>query len=212
MEYGYARTSDGMDMTGSSQTSVKFHARGPEMKGSVLRSYIEWIRENRLQDDVISMVSESTQQWMRHPPLVTTWVSMMSVLEVLDAVQRLAGRAAVRDMARESINKGLISVMMPLLTPIIRLTGATPKMLFTRLPSLSNHLQRGYSVELNDISPRNVRLVVKSDFMHETTPSLAAWEGGLEAFASLIQPGSTCTLLASTIVGDDSISEFDLRW
>lgn len=189
------------------------NTRAPETKGSVMRAYCEWIKEQGLHDDVLSMVSASTQVWLRHPPLASAWVSSQAVTELADAVQGLAGRQAVRDMARASLKRGLIAVMMPLLAPVMRLSGVTPKVLYQKLPMLSAHVQRGYQVSMEDTGPRTIRLIVRSHFLAETGPSLALWEGGLEAFALLVaESGATCTLLNYRLEGEDTISEFDLRW
>jgi hypothetical protein len=76
-------------------------------------------------------------------PLDSSWVSMTMVEELTVAVGVLHGQDGLRRMARESLNQSVIPVLRTIIEGFLRIFGATPASLLSRMPQITASTVKG---------------------------------------------------------------------
>lgn len=114
-----------------------------QMKGTVLRGYVQALDRLGWRTAVAARVSRPTRSLMDRLPLDSAWVSATPFEELAVAVEALHGSAGVRRAARESVNSAVVPVLKVIIEGFLRLFGASPATLFSRMGQMTAATVRG---------------------------------------------------------------------
>jgi hypothetical protein len=152
---------------------------GYEVKGSLVRGYVQQIDKLGLTAEVMAAVSAETRAQMKDLPLTTSWVDAMVIEEMIAAVDTLRGTAAVRTI----IHDGQLGTVLPLLRPfisgVLRLFGGSPLTLLQRFEQMSRLNVRGLELEWTTQSERSGRLRVKFPRKNIPRSAFVGFETGI---------------------------------
>lgn len=183
-----------------------------EIKGSVFRGCLQGLRNLRLHDDVRSRVSSSTRTLMDDPPLPSAWMASEPIMEIHEVVSQVAGLDMVRKLIRES-SDATTRVVQPMIQGLMRLFGASPSTLLSRMTTLSSSMSRGTTFAYSETGPRTGRVLITFHAYREPKRSvLAAMEASLEILAEMCVRKATATLESSKSLDSGSIASFVVEW
>lgn len=88
-------------------------------------------------------------------PLDSSWVTTATVEELAVTVGTLHGPEGVRRMARESMNMAVIPLLRTILEGFIRIFGATPATLLSRMGQITASTVKGVEYKWNPTGPQS---------------------------------------------------------
>jgi hypothetical protein len=157
---------------------------GAQLKGSVLRGYVRWLRSAQLFDAVCAVVPPAARAVMASPPLPTEWLeARVTTLEIVGALADVRDLATVRRMTRETASGSVFPLLRPLIEGILRRT-AGPEGVLRQAPFLLTRTARGISFEI-EARPGGASVRMRTEGLEETRPSAEAWAGAMEALLAL---------------------------
>ena len=74
---------------------------------------------------------------------------------------------------------GIVRIIEPIIRTALRLGGASPAAILSRLELLLRQQQRGYELGWQELSPTSGKVRIVSHGLAETAASMASWEGAL---------------------------------
>jgi hypothetical protein len=180
-----------------------------ETAGAVMRAYVAELRAGGELEALLPRLSPEAAKLVEKPPLPVTWVDIRLVHEPLVALHGLKGRAAVRAVAHRAAAGQLGSMFRPLLASTLRLFGASPTTLFTRMDTITGIMLRGLKFTWTPSGPSSGTMAIEYPFpVHDAL--FAAWEGMLNFAFDLVQTKGT---VAQARAGDGGKrAEIDVRW
>lgn len=132
-----------------------------ETKASMFQGYVAALRRVGLLDDVRARVSERTRALIDRPPLVTTWISHEPTDDLLVAVHALRGTPMVRRISRDAALNGIAPAVRSIIEKTLRLVGASPASLLSRLQTLTSSAARGSQWAWEPKSPTSGMMTVR---------------------------------------------------
>jgi hypothetical protein len=114
-----------------------------EVKGSLVRSMVAVVTEQGLRNAVIGRVSPVAAELLHDPPLPTMWIDAQVYNEILQALYEIEGAERLRHLNREAVDRGLSSLLRTTAPGMLRLFGASPETLLSRLDRLGASTSRG---------------------------------------------------------------------
>lgn len=114
----------------------------PRVKGNVVRAWVKIAERHGLLAQVRSKLSPSTLAVFQNPPLSGSWIDSRPLTEFFLAVYDTAGRAAALKLSRESTDE-VAPFYSGMLGGLLRIFGATPQSLFSRLNDFSKQTMEG---------------------------------------------------------------------
>jgi hypothetical protein len=87
-------------------------------------------------------VTAETRTLMRDLPLQTVWLDGIVIEDLINAVESVRGMEAVRIVTRKG-QMAIVPVLRPIIGGLLRLFGASPATLFSRLHQFSSNHTRG---------------------------------------------------------------------
>ena len=114
-----------------------------ETKGSVARSMATALSDHRLLDEIVAAVSPAARAMLLDPPLPTVWIDGRILNEVYETILRLHGADALRRLNRQAIEQGVSPLIRGAAESILRVFGASPATLLSRLGRVSGTISRG---------------------------------------------------------------------
>jgi hypothetical protein len=145
-------------------------------------------------------------------PTSSDWVPTRITNGLLDAYQVIAGNDAVRALARNANRGGLVRIIEPLLRTAMRLGGASPAALLSRLDVLLRQQQEGYEFRWSALDARSGTLLIITHGTPETPASAVSWEGALAIAFDLTNTTGTIRCSKIERQGEGSVSTLAVRW
>ena len=125
-----------------------------------LRSFIPWLRRERLFDKVHAAISPAAAAVLAHPPLPTSWIDSTLTDEIFDAVAALRGNDAVTAMSLTGLRESLGFVVRPIVSMLMKISGATPSSVLAHLPTITTLFIKGVAFCWTSLSPDSGELVI----------------------------------------------------
>jgi len=181
-------------------------------RGSVLRAYLEALRASPDFDRVRAMVAAEAQAAMDLPPTSSEFVPARITNALIEAHHALHGAELTRDLARRANRGGIVRIIEPLVRAAMRIGGASPAAVLSRLDTILHRQQRGYEFAWEGLDARSGRVRVVSHGLRETPASAVSWEGALAIAFDLTETKGTIRTETQKHVGAVSTTTYLARW
>lgn len=152
-----------------------------EFKGSLIRGYAKWLKDNGYYNRVLARASAPAIARLIDPPFVTDWVSSSEQFAVLDAVYAVGSDDLLRTMVRGSAQAGVLKLLEPLIQGVVRVFGRTPAAVIARLPSIRKNIVRGVDFHITHTGDQSALVEAISERDPLSTHSALAWAASIES-------------------------------
>jgi hypothetical protein len=184
-----------------------------QLKGSVMAGYTRYLRERAWLEEVCAEVSPETAALLRTPPLAISWVDTVHARSVLDAVETLRGLDEVRRLGAVSLNEGVLKLMRPVLSGLVRATGASPHAIFGQIETAIRLAARGYVARYHEHGDHSGAVELTSRGVADSRAGLiGGWEAAFQSVLELTGVRGSVHLQGYEQRGPDTHSTFVLRW
>jgi hypothetical protein len=146
------------------------------VNGSVLRAYVDHVKQLGLMDEVRARLSAEALQKVDKPPLAISWFDSRLSNEITQVVYDLRGRDAVREMGRVITSQSIARVLRPLVASSMSLFGTTPATLLSRLETFSSLMVRNADFSWTPKDERSGTMTL-SHGVPLPDAAYALWEG-----------------------------------
>jgi hypothetical protein len=164
-----------------------------ESKGSYVRGLAAAIQREKLFDAVIARLDGDAKSLLLDPPPATAWISNDHIDRIHIAIADASDLAMCHRVGREAAGLGLVPVLEGFVAGALRLFGATPHTLFSRIAEINKLSSRGVTMSYAQTGERTGTLTL-SYFVPRDVPDAGrhAISGALEvAFDLCRMPGGT---------------------
>jgi len=117
-------------------------AKGPRIKGNIIRVWASAIEKAGLMPRIQSRLSKETLEVLRKPPLAGSWTAVTPLAELFLAVHDVCGRDAALKFARQT-TRDIAPFYTGMIGALLRLFGTSPASLFSRLNELIKQTMDG---------------------------------------------------------------------
>jgi serine/threonine-protein kinase len=132
-----------------------------EVKGSLVRAYVQQIEQLGFLAEVLDAVPKDTRKLLVDPPLHNAWIDASVIEEMICAVEQLRGLETVRVVTQRGQELGLMPLMRPVVVGMLRLFGASPHTLLSRFTQFSKNNVRGMAFAWTHESDRAGTLTIQ---------------------------------------------------
>lgn len=157
-----------------------------EFKGSIVRGYAKWLRENGHLDRVLERATPEAKRVLLDPPLVSEWVSATTQFAVLDAVHAVGGDALLRSLIKGAMHNTVLKLLEPLIQGVVRVFGRSPTVLLARLGSIRKNAVHGVDFDYQPADDRGGRVVASSMGGALSPHSALAWAVTIESVCGVL--------------------------
>jgi hypothetical protein len=133
---------------------------GFEVKCSAVRAHLVLVEKRGLLASVLQKVPEETRQALVALPLPGAWIDGQVQQDLLAAVDALHGTTVTRAILHEAQTTVTAPRLMPIISGLLRLFGASPDTLLSRFGELTKTQLRGPQFQWTRDSPNSGRLTV----------------------------------------------------
>jgi hypothetical protein len=124
------------------------------LKAWTFRTYLTLLAKDEKCDTVMALVPPETATLMANPPLAGSWMDFSHILNIVKAVEKVGGLAAVRELARKG-NEQARKPYMGIVETVLRLFGTSPATLFKRMNSLVSSFLQGVDFAYTPINEQS---------------------------------------------------------
>lgn len=168
------------------------------------------VREAKL-DRVAAQVSPAVRTLLEHPPLASEWVTADTMQELLVAIEAHEGLDGVQRITRRAVTESIAPILRGFALPMLRLFGATPHSLLSRLGEVMKLTNRGIDGHYERAGDKRALIT----FCHPKSPPLApanfaSWRGSLEAVLDFCDAKGTVS--AAVVNSAQNGAVFTLQW
>lgn len=168
------------------------------------------VRESKL-DRVAAVVSPAVRALLERPPLASEWVTSDTMEELLVAIAAHDGLDEVQRITRRAVTESIAPVLRGFAQPMLRLFGATPHSLLSRLGDVMKLTNRG----IEGRYARGGDRLASVTFCHRNSGRLApamfaSWRGSLEAVLDFCDVKGTVS--QPMVNAAQNGAEFSLQW
>lgn len=184
-----------------------------EVKAYNLRATLDALEERGWLATVRAAVSADARRLLDDPPPSSAWIDGMLSSEPIAAVHATYGPAATREFIAATIKRGALRFLRPVLEGALRLFGATPGTLFSRLGTITPMTARGLNMQFEATGPRGGRITVVVDAPRPIPPSF--WLTIVAGFEDIFALTSTPGVVEGPVVAapqDGTHATFVVRW
>lgn len=182
----------------------------PAVKGAVMRGFAAALRREGVFDKVRAFVSDDAGELLDNPPPASAWIERRRVLPIYLAIERVGGLPLTRKITREAVLLGLIPVVRLMVDGFLRLFGATPHTILSRMNDLSKSSGRGSEYEYVRTSDHSGTLTVRYVAERNVAPCVyAVAAGGFEAMLDVV--GVKGTVGEPVTIADNAV-RFVIEW
>lgn len=180
-----------------------------EVKGTLVLGYLKHLEGAGRTARVREGLAEEKRWVFDRPPSITDWIAGEVLDALVIAVHDTDGPAAVRRMVSSSLNGSVARYVRPLGESLLRLFGATPHTLLSRVATVNAPLFRGLSYRYTRIDDRSCSIEVTYP-RPPVQPALLAWDEAL----SMIVEGTAGRRPEMTSERGNSAQSwlFTMRW
>ncbi len=122
------------------------------------------------------------------------------------------GEEATRSLARRANRVGIVRIIEPVIRTAMRMGGAGPAAILSRLELILRQQQRGYDIGWDSLGADSGRVRLVSYGLRETGASLVSWEGALSIAFDLTSTTGTVRAESRRYDGAASHSALLARW
>ncbi len=167
-------------------------------------------REGRL-ERVTEAAGPTLKALLEHPPLASEWVSGTLMHELLIAIAANDGLDAVQRTTRRAVTESIVPLLRSYAGPMLRLFGATPHTIFSRLNDVMKLTNRGIDGGYRRGGERRAFV----SFCHPAAGPMnaamfASWRGSLEAILDFCDVRGTIS--PPVVNAAKNGAEFELEW
>ena len=182
------------------------------LKGSVLRSYAQLLASRGLLDGLARQASPDLREALTILPTSGEWVPARLTNEISEISGGLFGDEKLRQFTKEANRTGIVRILEPVIRTALRLGGARPHAVLSRLGIILRAQQLGYTWGYDELAPNRARLTMTVEGLRETHATLVGWEGALEITFDLL--GTTGRIRAERMTwdGQRSVCPFLATW
>jgi hypothetical protein len=135
--------------------SAKEQPPSYRVKGTTLRAYLKYLKEQSQLDGIRTRVSPESAKVMADPPLPGSWVDARVLQEMVEAVyQTRGGEEAVLVMGR-AVTREMLPGFVGVLQGVLKIFGASPAFIFPRLNDLLRPIVQGQDYRYTAGAERN---------------------------------------------------------
>jgi hypothetical protein len=156
-------------------------------RGSVLRAYLETLRSEGTLDRIVARLDGEVRALVAMPPTSAELVPARVTNALIEAYYVELGEEATRAMARRANRAGIVRIIEPIIRTALRLGGASPAAILSRLELLLRQQQVGYDLGWEGVSSNAGKVRIVSHGLEETAASMVSWEGALAIAFDLTQ-------------------------
>jgi hypothetical protein len=185
----------------------------PAAKAGMLRGFAEAMRREGIYERVRAKVPPSVAALLDDPPPPSVWIENTQVEPIHIAIAEIVGLEGVRRISRAAVTLGLFPFAKIVIDGFLRLFGATPHTLLSRIGDLSKTSTRGIAYEYVRTSERTARLLVR--YPAQTNVPISVFSVAAGGFESMIEAtGAKGTVSEPAIVRDgrDNSAWFEIEW
>lgn len=113
------------------------------VKGSIVRALVSALSEQGLRDAVLTHVSPQARLLLLDPPVATMWIDARLQNEIYQAILELVGADKLRRINRTAVERGLSPLLRATAERVLRIFGATPAALLSKLDRVGGSTARG---------------------------------------------------------------------
>lgn len=180
----------------------------------MVRGIVSALRSRGLVERVCARLDPARAALVRTPPVASAWVLLRDADAVCEAVSLEVGPGALREFHRAAIRAELLPLFEPFVRGLLRLFGASPHAIFSRLPEVHARAAQGHSLEYERTGERSC--VLRSEYVGAFAAGPALLESTRAAADVIFDLCDTRGTVSETIraEGPGARTQFrwDLRW
>ncbi len=167
-------------------------------------------REGRL-DTIAQSAPPALRCLLAQPPLASEWISGAIMNEFLSAIAANYGLDTVQRITRGAVNESMVPLMRSYAGALLRLFGATPHSIFSRVHEVMKLTSRGVDASYRRGGERRLF----ASFSHSSARSLhpamfASWRGAMEAILDFCDVRGTVS--EPVVNSARNGAEFEIEW
>ena len=163
-------------------------------KASAYRGLVGAVADRGMTEAVARQLPEAARETFLQPPLSVTYIPSVHFHLVMKAIDAAGGHELLRDIGRDSILQGPVSMMRPLIEGTLRLFEASPAAFYKMMPKIIGNQAQDMTLRFEKTGARACELLVQFDvFDHMPPRAWVYWEGVLLAIYDLCSVEGTCT-------------------
>ena len=185
----------------------------PAAKAGMLRGFAAALKREGLYDKVRAKLTPSVAALLDNPPPASVWVESKDIEPLHIAIQEVAGLAGVRKISRAAVTLGLLPFAKIVIDGFLRLFGATPHTLLSRISDMSRTSTRGIEYEYVQTSERTARMLVR--YPAQTNVPISVFSVAAGGFEAMIDAtGATGTVSEPEVINDGrgNSARFVIEW
>jgi hypothetical protein len=166
-----------------------------------------------MHEQVLARVDPATRAMMLDPPPATTWIDAHRLMDVDQVLLELRGAAVLRQMTRRAAEEGMLPVLRGTVEGLLRLFGASPASLFSRVGRFAGSTARG--IEYRYIVTSETSGLLELEHVGLTNVPrgpLVATAGGLEYIFELCGVRGTISDPEMVDNGRANICRYQVAW
>jgi hypothetical protein len=184
-----------------------------QVKGYNVRGFVAAVSRRGLLADLEARATPATRALLVDPPSPSAWVDGTVLLELNTLLLEQRGEAVVRAIGRESIEQGALGILRPAIEGFMRLFGATPSTLFSRLATLSTSSTRGAKLDYTEESATAGLVVFRLVGTPRATRAVfISFAGAMEVAFDLCKVRGTAAEPVVRNEGSDTVGEIRVSW
>jgi hypothetical protein len=185
----------------------------PAAKAGMIRGIVEALRREGLYEQVRAKVPPSVAALLDNPPPASVWIENSQVEPLHVAMYEVAGAAGVRRIGRAAVTLGLFPFVKVVIDGFLRLFGATPHTLLSRMGDLSKTSTRGIEYEYVRTSDRSARLLIR--YVAQKNVPISVFSIAAGGFESMLDATGVKGTVSDPVVVDDgraNSATFTIEW
>jgi hypothetical protein len=168
------------------------------------------VREGRL-DTIAQSAPPALRCLLAQPPLASEWISGAIMNEFLSAIAANYGLDTVQRVTRGAVNESMVPLMRSYAGALLRLFGATPHSIFSRVNDVMKLTSRGVDASYRRGGERRLF----ASFSHSAASALhpamfASWRGAMEAILDFCDVRGTVS--EPVVNSARNGAEFEIEW
>ena len=183
------------------------------VKSYVVRGFITELKRIDLFDAVVAKVEPATRRFLLDPAPGSTWVDWRYSEEVGEVVSALVGLPGWRKISHDATINNMVPVLRVVIEGFLRLFGATPAALLSRLTKITSSSARDIEYDYQPTSSRSGVLTVRYPTRRNVPLStFYCCAGGVETIFDICRTAGT--LGNSKLIDDGraNAARLDAKW
>jgi hypothetical protein len=132
------------------------------LKALTFRSYVVVLNRDGRRGAIMALVPPDTAALIADPPLAGSWMDLKPMMHLTQAVEKLGGMTAVRELARKGTDEAR-KPYMGVVEGVLKLFGVSPATLFKRMNALVSSFIEGIDYRYTPISDRSGAMEMEWD-------------------------------------------------